>query len=416
MENRRIQRPSLKIKFKPYLALRGRIFSISNLELIDYIRELLESNPFVEETNIVDVDSFYIENATRDDEDLYSFLDHQINMLEIEPCEKEIAEAIISNIDEDGYLRVSIEDIAKKWNFDLRKCREVLKLVQSLDPPGVAARNLSECFILQLEREEKLSPKVKRIIKENLEELAKLPLEVAEKKLKITKEEIINLRERIVNLNPSPGFAFREPNEIAKVPDLVVDKDDGEFKIYLNKSFRKEFLLARNYEAILKKIEDKECKKEFQEFLEQAMWSKQAIENRDNLLLEIGKKLLENNIDFFKKEKPYPEKFSLEEFSKAFGLDYSVVSRLIQNKYIKCPRGILPLHFFVRHKLTAFNDEEIKNKIREFVEKEDKKKPLTDEELEGMLKKEGFSIKRRTINKYRSLLNIPPASKRRIDY
>ncbi len=415
MENRRIQRPTLKIRFKPYLALRGRIFSIANAELIEYIQSLLESNPFVEESNFVDVDSFYIENIAKEEDDLYSFLMHQVNMLELEDLEKEIAEHIISNLDEAGFLRASIEEIAERSQSDSKKVKEVLSIVQSLDPPGIASRNLTECFINQLEREEKLGAKLKKIISCDLEDFVKLPLKKAAKKFGISEEDIISMRERIQNLNPSPGYAFMEPKEIVKVPDLIVDQLDDGFNIYLNKAMRKEFAISKNHQLMLKNIEDKVCKKEFEELLNQAMWSKQALESRDNLLLEIGKRIIARNHDFFLRRKNFPEKYSLEEFAKELKIEYSALSRLIQNKYIKCPRGILPLHFFIKHKLTIFNDEEVKSKIKEIVDKEEKNKPFTDKEIEEILKQEGIRIKRRTIAKYRSILKIPSASKRRLD-
>lgn len=415
MESRRIPRPSIKIKFKPYLALRARIFSIANSELIEYIQQLLEANPFTEEANFVDLDNMYIENITQEEYDLYSFLTHQINILGLDEKQRKVADIIVSNIDEAGFLREPVKRLAELSGESASIVKEVLKIVQSLDPPGVAARDLPECFIIQLERECKLPSNVKKIISEELEDFIKLPIETAAKKFRLPPEYILEMRERIQWLNPSPGLAFREPREVAKVPDLIVEKIDGSYSVVLNKSFRKDFEIARNYESMLKKIEDSTSKKEMEELLNHALWSRQAIENRDKLLLSIGKRIVELNADFFDRKQSFPEKISLEELSRDLEIDYSALSRLVQNKYLKCPKGILPLHFFVRHKLVTFNDEQIRCLIRELVEKEDKKNPLTDEQIEFALKEQGLDIKRRTVTKYRNQLEIPPASKRRID-
>jgi len=416
MENRGVIRPSLKMKFMPYLALRARLFSISNIELNEYIQSLFESNPFIEESNIVSADEFFLENLAYEDEDIYSFLCHQLNMIEFSEKEREIAEYIVSNLDEQGYLRISIKNIASKFKTPEREALNILRKVQLLDPPGIASRSLAECFVLQLERDEPLQPKIKRLMLSNFEDFVKCPPAKIAKKYSLSEKTILGLRERLGNLNPSPGFLFKEPKEIMKVPDLLVEKDETEFIVHLNSSFRRSFIISEKYEQLIRKIQDKLKKEELERLREHAIWVKNAVETRDKLLLEIGKKIVEINKPFFCFEKGYPEKLSLEEFANPPELSYSVVSRLIQNKYIGCPKGILPLHFFVKHKLAPYNEEGIKNKIKHIVDQENKKHPLTDEEIEEILSREGLKIKRRTVSKYRTFLNIPPASKRRVDY
>lgn len=413
MENRNKQKASLKLKFVPFLALRARIFELNNVNLNKFVEDLFRINPFIEETNTYSYED-YIFDQFSEEEDIYSFLEHQVNMLEIGEKKKTIASFIVNNLNEEGYLKIDLKEIATHTGTCLKDVESTLKIIQTLDPPGIAARDLSECFILQLEREGSLSPKIKKIIKDYLPALSTGKLKDLSKRFGVSEEYLKKLRSRIGCLNPSPGLMFKEPKEQRKIPDLVIERDGDRFVALLNKGCRREFVISDAYRKALSAL-DKERKEEFEALLEKATWVMRAIEERDNLLLKIGDEIASINTDFFEGKRSFPEKISLSQFSEEHNMSHSILSRLAQNKYILTPKGIFPVHFFIRRTGVSYNDEEVKARIKTLIEMEDKKNPLTDEMIASALKKDGIRMSRRTVAKYRNFLRIPHASKRKLD-
>jgi RNA polymerase sigma-54 factor len=413
MKNKNVQRASLKLRFVPYLALRARVFEFNNLELNDFINDFFETNPFIEFSNLYSGEDFVFD-IPDNVEDIYSFLNHQLNMLEIDDKDKKIAQYIINNLNEEGYFKLPLVIAAKEFKVSVKEVERILKSVQSLDPPGIGARNLSESFIIQLGRESPITPKVKKIINDHLQELANGKFDKISKKYGLTKEFLKKLKEKIPCLNPSPGLMLKEAKNLVRVPDIIIEKDGENLNTFLNKNFRREFVINEKYRDILDSL-DKGKKEEFEFLLEKAMWLQRAINQREDLLIRISNKILAVNKDFFLGINAYPVKMSLDEFSNSPDLSESVVSRLIQNKYIATPKGLFPIHFFFRRRQVSFNDEEAKAKIKSLIETEDKKRPLSDEQIMQLLESDGIKIKRRTVAKYRMLLNIPNINKRKVD-
>ncbi len=410
MKNKSVQKNSLKLKFVPYLALRGGIFSITNEELDEYISRLYEMNPFIEEVVVDSVDEEYWKNIPAQEDDLYSFLEHQINMLELSDEEYEIAIFILENLNEDGYFKVPIEEVANKLSLPVRSIEKVLKIFHELDPEGIAARNLPECFIIQLERGGALSPKVKHIVSNHLEELANGSVKKIANEYGLSENFVCSLKDKVSRLNPTPGLAFEESREINHTPDIVIEQDGEEFNVRFNK--KRDFTVNENYMNVIENIKDKLTKEQFESLLSRAMLIRKAVNERERLLTEVGEDIARVEKHFFLNKQNFPDKISLSEISARSKISESAISRLIQNKFILTPKGLFPLHHFVKHKSMEYNDEEVKLKIKKIVECEDKTHPLTDEKIEEILTKEGIKIKRRTIAKYRALLSIPRANKR----
>jgi RNA polymerase sigma-54 factor len=413
MKNKNVQRASLKLRFVPYLALRARVFEFNNLELNDFINDFFETNPFIEFSNLYSGEDFVFD-IPDNEEDIYSFLSHQLNMLELDDKDKKIAQYIINNLNEEGYFKLPLVIVAKEFKVSVKEVERILKSVQSLDPPGIGARNLNESFIIQLGRESPITSKVKKIINDHLQELANGKFDKISKKYGLTKEFLKKLKEKIPCLNPSPGLMLKEAKNLVRVPDIIIEKDGENLNTFLNKNFRREFVINEKYRDILDSL-DKDKKEEFEFLLEKAMWLQRAINQREDLLIRISNKILAVNKDFFLGINAYPVKMSLDEFSNSPDLSESVVSRLIQNKYIATPKGLFPVHFFFRRRQVSFNDEEAKAKIKSLIETEDKKRPLSDEQIMQLLESDGIKIKRRTVAKYRMLLNIPNINKRKVD-
>jgi len=415
-KNKNVQKPKMKLTFVPYLALRAKLLAMSSAELSDFIDELFETNPFVEEGRLVplsEVNENYYGTST---EDMYSFLIHQFRMVSMPDKERKIGEFLINNFTEEGYCNISLGKVAKKFAVKVCKVESVLRRIQTLSPPGIGARNLSECFILQLENQDgRVSTKIKHIIRNHLEELAGEKYQELSKATGINKGTLRELRNRLTCLNPSPGLMFAEVKKRIRIPDIIIEESEEKFDVYLNKVSKREIVISEKYRQMLKNASNPETAKFLNDFFQKAEWSRRSIAERDEMLLNIGHLLAENEYDFLKGKELYPKKTQIEEFCKLLNNSSSVVSRLIQNKYIATPRGIYPLHFFVQRKNVPYNDEELKTKIKEIIRSEDKKAPFSDNDIVNKLTDMGINVKRRTVAKYRNILNIPPRSRRRVD-
>ncbi len=414
MKNKQRQESSVRLKFIPYVSIRSKMFEMNITDLNEFIGNVTVSNPFIEEGRIVPLKDPDWERYITQSEDMYSNLLHQFRMLENDELTMRIGEFIINNLDEKGYFTLPLKSVASRFNISEKDVEKVLKKVQTLEPPGIGARNLNECFLLQLENEENLSPKVKHIIMNHLEDLAfgnfkKISLETG-----ISRKYLENLREKIKHLTAAPGFAFRKERVKIIVPDIIIKNANGSFFVQLNEKFRRRIHLKKDYIRMLSDM-DSSKSKEFKKLSENARWILKSIEERDASLLNVGKFIIDNEKEFLLGKMPYPKKHTFEEFATYLDADVSSVTRLFQGKFVETPVGIFPLRYFVRHKSRGFNDEELKLRIAEIVEHEDKKNPLSDEEIANQIVKLGINVKRRTIAKYRKILGIPSSSKRRVD-
>ncbi len=410
------QKPSVKLKFVPYMALRARVLEMNLLELNEFVNQLVVSNPFIEEARYAPetIQPNDFEKYIARSEDMYENLLHQFRMLDLDETTKRIGEFIIKGLNEDGYFTMPLGSVSKRLNVSLKDVEKALKIVQSLDPPGIAARNLPECLLLQLESEEKVSPKIKHIILNHLKDLGDENYYTLSKKTGLKVETLKTLREKISHFTVSPGLAFKEScTKKIIVPDLYIIQTESGYEAHLNDKFMRKFFINDNYLKILKNNK-KNADSEFVKMAEQAKWTLQSFLERRKMLLEIGNFIAEKEERFLGGIMSFPLKHTIDEVAQYLRTDESSVSRLVQNKYIETPVGIFPIRYFLQHKSKPYNDEELKIKIKELVSSEDKTHPLTDEQIAKILSKSGLKIKRRTVVKYRKLLKIPSSSKRRL--
>jgi len=391
--------------------LRSHVFELPNTELNKFIEDLIQNNPFVDESNVVVYDEFDWA-VDFSDEDLYSFLRTQVEVTPVEEEIKNVAYKIIDNLDTSGFLAKPKSELIKEIKVSKSTFEKALKLVQSLDPPGVGASNLAECLILQLQNGDGITSKEKQIIQENLEDLVKENYKPIIKKYKVSIDFLKALREKLLSLDACPAAQFKSPRFISHFPDIIIEESPDGFVAKINKSSRKIIRIVEHYADLIEKIENKVSKETLEKILNEARSSIAAIEERDKLLEKIGQKIADLNRDFFKGNSNV-QKFFLDEFASS-DFDYTNLSRLIQNKYILTPRGLFPLRYFFKHKNEKYDEEFIMEKIKEIVDNEDKTNPLSDEEIEERIKDLGIDIKRRTIAKYRAKLNIPNSNKRKI--
>lgn len=366
-------------------------------------------------------------------------LSAQLALRELSDKEKILGEFIIGNIDEDGYLRRELENIADDLAFlqnittNTEELEKVLEIVQDLDPPGVGARNLQECLILQIRRKESLLPAVKLagiILEKYFEEFSKRHYERISAKLGVSDVQLKEAVDEILKLNPKPGSTL---NEITSrpaqqiVPDFILELTDSGFDLHLNSRNLPELRLSKAYTEMLKNYSrehggDRELKDALifvKQKIDSARWFIDAIRQRQNTLLLTMNAILKYQEEYFKEgDEAKLKPMILKDIAEMTGLDISTVSRVASSKYIQTHFGIFPLKYFFSEGLQTDSGEEvstreIKKILQEFIDAEDKRKPLTDEKLTEILQEKGYQIARRTVAKYREQLNIPVARLRK---
>lgn len=352
----------------------------------------------------------------------------QIYRMGLESDELIIAEEILGNLEDDGYLRISLgeisQDIAEKFGFEpsAEKLEYVLNIVQNLDPPGIAARNLQECLSIQLnDRSNGLTDNDRdlcsRMINDHFEEFKLKHFEKLSKLLNVKLVKINELFEIIHKLNPAPGKQDIAADYI--IPDFLVKEVEGELEVELTGDSRPGIRISKKYLDMMK---DKTTGKDTKEFLkskvDSAKWFINSIQQRRDTMLKIMNAIVRRQHEFFithgENLKPMFEKDIAEDVS----MDISTVSRVVRGKYVQTDFGIYELKYFFSSAMKTESGEDVSNKIymeriRELIEKEDKAKPLSDDKIAELMNKEGFSLARRTVAKYRENMKIPKATLRR---
>jgi RNA polymerase sigma-54 factor len=371
----------------------------------------------------------------------HEYLSEQLGLINLNEHEQMLAEYIIGNIDEDGYLRRDVEsmvdDMAFSMNIEVsdEEMERMLTIIQELDPPGIGARDLRECLLLQLKRKENQTEVVEnaiRLISNYFEEFSKKHYEKIMQRLDIDEEELRDAMEEIMHLNPKPGSSHSSPasrNNQVVIPDFTLEVVNGELQVYLTRGNIPDLKVSSHYANMLKAYNENKKKsskdqKEAITFVKQkldsAKWFIDAVKQRHQTLLLTMNAILEYQKEFFiegdeNKLKP----MILKDIAEETGLDISTISRVSNSKYIQTHFGIYPLKYFFSESMHDQSGEEvstrrIKGILKEVIENEDKHKPVTDEKLAQILKDKGFPIARRTVAKYREQLGIQVARLRKI--
>lgn len=367
----------------------------------------------------------------------YTFREHlvnQIGMRNFTDKEKILAEYIIGNIDEDGYLSRNLENIVDDIAFNLnvntneKELEKVLVEIQDFDPPGIAARNLQECLILQIKRKDLKNKDINTsyiILKDFFTEFTRKHYEKIQQKMNISEIELKSAFSEIIKLNPKPGSSYNDPlNKSGQqfiIPDFILEEDNSKLILSLHSRNLPELKISRVYNEMLRQYKDSSVKtqqqKEAVSFVKQkidmAKWFIDAIRQRYNTLQSTMQAIIDFQYDYFisgdeTKLKP----MILKDIAEKTNLDISTISRVANSKYIQTPFGIISLKFFFSEGLMTDSGEEassreIKKILQNVIENENKKHPFTDEKLSKILNEKGYQIARRTIAKYREQLNIP---------
>ncbi|HEY0971927.1 MAG TPA: RNA polymerase factor sigma-54 [Gemmatimonadales bacterium] len=383
----------------------------------------------------------YYEPVTVDRRDLGDHLRDQIRLLDLKPREELLADEFIGNINEDGYLTCSLEDIREGINDVVRKAAEdagndadddelplytqeeaerMLRVVQGLDPAGVAARDLRECLMLQL-RDAGLEQSVPyRLVRDCFDELINHRWSEISKRFGISPVDVQAAADEIAKLDPKPGLMYGDSGDNYIIPDLVVEKIDGHYHVFLNDANLPRLKLSRTYQEIArdKKKFEGENKEFISNKLNSANWMIQAIEQRRQTMLKVMNYIVDRQREFFEKGVQYLKPLTLREVAEVINMHESTVSRVTNEKFVQTPRGVLPLKFFFSSGLSTTGGEDvsargIKAQIEKLVAEEDPRNPLTDQAIVNILRESGVQIARRTVAKYRDQLGVLSARMRK---
>ncbi|HKI17974.1 MAG TPA: RNA polymerase factor sigma-54 [Isosphaeraceae bacterium] len=346
----------------------------------------------------------------------------QLSFFDCEPIVGELAEYIINNLDERGFLKLDLQDVVRESNgrASREQAEEALQLVQRLDPPGVGARDLRECLLLQLTPEIPCHEILQILISQHLEDIEHNRLPAIEKKTGIPLEKIKEAIKHLGQLNLRPAASFDSDNSNYVVPDLIVEEDDrGGYDVRLADENTPQVTISRYYQKQLRNKEtDPQTREYIQKKIQSARWLIESIEQRRNTLLKVARAIIEHQKEFLDKGPEFIEPLKMQQIADRVGVHVTTVSRAVDDKWVQTPRGIFPLkRFFGGGTVNADGDEiawdMIKQKLLDIIAKEDKQNPLSDEEIVDEMGRQGLTVARRTVTKYRQNLRIPSSRQRK---
>ncbi|HUL00368.1 MAG TPA: RNA polymerase factor sigma-54 [Nitrospirota bacterium] len=386
----------------------------------DYINELSDGRDYgSSEADNQELPS-YDQTLTR----LPSLSEHLLWQLHLSTSDPELVkggEWIIGNLDDDGYLRATIDEVAQQSGLPLRDMARALTLIQSFDPMGVGARDLQECLMIQIKQLDLHGTIVEKIIQGHLTDLEKRRYSNIAKVLNVTTQEVLEASQFIINeLEPKPGRPFLASDTSYMVPDVYVVKIEDHYTIQLNDEGLPRVRINPYYKKLLHRTEgiDKVTKEYVEERLRSAQWLIKGMEQRNKTIYRVAESIVKFQQDFFDQGITHLKPMVLKNVAEDIGMHESTISRVTTNKFMHTPQGIFPMkYFFTTGFLVGTGTEvsslTVKDVILKLIKEEDAVTPLKDQQIVDTLKSQGIDIARRTVAKYREELRIPPTSVRK---
>ncbi len=445
---------SQKLIMTPELRQAIQMLQYTSLELNNYIKQEMEVNPLLEwekpaegvqevaeteikldETEIdwkeylekyddisykVEVDKnkkdYSFENYTSYGETLKDYLIEQLNMINIDASDYKTGEYIIQNIDNNGYLIATVEEMAEQLKHSAEEIETILSVIQAFEPYGVGARNLKECLLIQLKDEKNY--KIKQIVEDHLEDIAQNKIAVISKALGISNIKTQEYIDIIKSLEPKPGRSFKGSEDVKYIiPDATIEEINGEFYIFINDITGPRLNINEYYRNLLKTTKDQKTTEYLESKFNSAMWIIKSIEQRRQTMYKVIESILKYQKDFFLYGEKRLNPLTLKDVAEDIEMHESTISRATSGKYVQTPRGLFELKYFFTAGLSArigeISTTSVKSIIKGIIKDENPKKPLSDQVITDMLKAREIIISRRTVAKYREELNIPSSSMRR---
>ncbi len=364
-----------------------------------------------------------LENFVSNTTSLWDHLDWQANLTFFEDKEKEIAVYIIGNIDDNGYLKIPVEEIAETLNVPREQVEQIRQEIMRFDPIGVGSLDLKEVLLLQLEYLDWGDNTTKKIIREYFYLLEKSDYPQIAKILNISMEEVKTHIDLIKKLNPNPGKKYSQEKTFYVIPDIITEKEGERYTVTLNDEGLPQLRINRFYRRMLAKAahDNPEAHEYLKEKMKKAFWFLRSLDQRNNTIHKVARYIVNKQSDFIEKGLDHIKPLTLIELAQEIGVHESTVGRVVANKHILTPRGLFPLKYFFHKAVSGEYGEEIstlriKERIKRLVEKEDRDNPMSDIEIGEILDKENFKIARRTVAKYRKQLRISPSHIRKRKY
>ena len=379
----------------------------------------------------------YYEPVSVERRGLDDHLRDQVSLLDLNPRQLLLAEEFIGNIDENGWLACSLEELLPGINDVVLKAAEelgrdavplytmdeaeaMLATIQALDPPGVGARDLRECLLIQMRESGRLETLEGRLVSDAFDELISHRWSEISKRFGVSVIEVQKAADEVAKLDPKPGLRHSDATDNYIVADLVIDKIDGKYHVFINDANLPRLRLSKIYQEIAKDRRkfDGENKEFISSKLNSANWMIQAIEQRRQTMLKVMNYIVDRQREFFEKGVQYLKPLTLREVAEVINMHESTVSRVTNEKFVQTPRGVLPLKFFFSSGLATSEGEDvsargIKAQLEKLVQEEDPKHPLTDQAIVNILRESGVQIARRTVAKYRDQLGVLSARMRK---
>jgi RNA polymerase sigma-54 factor len=364
-----------------------------------------------------------MQNMASRPQSLQDYLTDQLTFVDTTPEQNRLLRYLITHIDERGYLTVPLEEIARGYDqpATVEQLEEVLQIVQKLDPPGIGARNLRECLLLQLNAETPHREVLRVLIQNHLEDIEHNRLPVIQKRTGFDLHTIQEAIEALKHLNPRPGSMFTADNIPYVVPDIAVDRtESGDYQVTLLDDWTPTVYISRRcLELYRDKGADPKTREYLKRKIQAAQWLMESIEQRRNTLEKVTRAIIQHQRSFLDKGPEHIEPLKMQQIADQVGVHVTTVSRAVDDKWVQTPRGIFPLKRFFGGGTQTKTGEEvawetIKQKLLEIIGTEDKSNPWSDEDLVAKLQEAGYPVARRTVTKYRKMLNIQSSRQRKV--
>lgn len=448
------------LQMTPQLRQAIAILQMSSLELTEYLQQELQENPVLEikedqESSEVEIS----ENALKEDKieaewwenfvdnndpgyshrgqgepnrqsfehnlavapTLHEHLLFQLHVSQTEPEDQEIGRYLIGSIDDNGYLCITLEEVASILDQPEERVAESLALIQTFEPYGIGARSLSECLLLQLKLTGRLSPVADRIVRDYLDDVGKGRLAKIAATLRISVLEVQDIADLIRTLDPKPGRQYAGDSDVRYlVPDITVEKINGEYVIMVNDGNSPRLMINKIYQAMLRQpgLYNGETKQYVHDRINSALWLIKSVEHRRLTLYNTARCIVEAQEEFLEKGVKYMKPLNLKQIAAKAGVHESTISRVTNNKYIQTPQGVFELKYFFCSGIDSTSGDRhssrsVKRILKEIIQEEDENNPWSDQQIADNLVNRGICISRRTVSKYRVELGIESIAKRK---